>query len=159
MAKMYAKNIQLIGLEQVQRLFNELESSLTEKRLKKYFYSAGRVVVKAARQKVRFQGRMLSHTKKDIGVFSDGKRVKVGLLFNDYSLNGKTQKVAPIVRHMTEGFNQTSRKGRGKVGSRGDDFVLQGFNSKKQQVIDAMVKPVRSEMKRITKRKKGIIIT
>lgn len=159
MAKLYGENITLVGLEEVKKLFNDIESNLTEKRLKKYFYAAGRVVVRKARQRVRFTGQILSTAKKDIGVFSDGKRVKVGLLFKDYSINGKTQKVAPIVRHMTQGFKQTNRKGRGKVKALGDDFVLNAFNSNKQEVIDAMARPIRAEMKRIAKRKKGIIIT
>lgn len=130
--------VKVEGIPEIQRAFAELGHDLRASEMVSILRPAGRAVVKAARNYVPQKGEIKRAIKKDIGIVS-GKVVKgqavvdVGLRFKFYDINDQVQKVAPIARHMTEGFNQTNRasdnRKRGKVKVRTGDFIEQGFNA------------------------------
>lgn len=139
--------VEVQGVKEVQALFKRLEHELSAREMVTILRGAGREVVKASRQVVPFDGKLGQYTKRDIGIVK-GKVVRgraevdVGLRFKFYDLNDQVQKIAPIVRHFTEGFRQTQRAGdghrRGRVARRTDDFIERGFNMSTSKQMEAI---------------------
>ena len=138
--------VKVEGTESIIALFRELGAELSPREMVSILRPAGREVVKAARNFVPQQGEIKRAVKRDISVVKakvvrGQAEVNVGLKFGYYDINDQVQKVAPIVQHMTEGFQQTNRTGaksgttgrqkhsRGKVSRRTGDFIEQGFMS------------------------------
>lgn len=126
------------GVKDVQQLFRRLEHELSAKEMVSILRGPAREIVKASRQYVPFGGQLKGATKRDIGIVKarvvrGQAAVDVGLKFGYYDLNDQVQKIAPIVRHFTEGFRQTTRssdgRSRGRVRARTADFIEQGFNA------------------------------
>lgn len=147
--------VEVHGVQELQRVFDELGHELSPREMVQILRPAGREVVKAARNYVPLEGELKRATKRDIGivkarVVKGQAEVNVGLKFGYYDINNQVQKVAPIVRHMTEGFQQSNRTGeksgitqssrrsRGKVRNRTQDFVEKGFNASQQAQMQAI---------------------
>jgi hypothetical protein len=146
------------GVSQVQALFRRLEHELSAREMLTIMRPAGRVVVKASRPFVPLTGRLGNMTKRDIGitkskVVKGRAEVDVGLRFKFYDLNDQVQKIAPIVRHFTEGFHQTSRasdgRNRGRVRNRTEDFMERGFNASQAEQMAAINDGVRKKIAKL----------
>lgn len=143
--------VEVQGVKELQAMFKRLEHDLSAKEMVKILRPAGREVVKAARTVVPLQGQLKQATKRDIGivkarVVKGQAEVNVGLMFKFYDVNDTVQKIAPIVRHYTEGFTQTERSGdgkkRGRVRNRTIDFIELGFEMSKSQQLAMIDKEV-----------------
>ncbi len=146
------------GVENVKKLFASINRELSQKEMVPILRAAGREVVKSARTFVPFTGKLKQFTKRDIGIVKarvvKGKaEVTVGLKFKLYDFNGSIQKVAPIVRHFTQGFKQTNRssdgKNRGKVSQRTVDFILQGYEMSRPAQMAAINKAIANKLKKL----------
>lgn len=146
------------GVEAVKQLFNQLEHTLSPRELVSIMRGAGREVVKASRTVVPLEGQLKQATKRDISIVKarvvrGQAEVNVGLKFGYYDINDQVQKVAPIVRHYTEGFTQTDRSGdgkrRGRVRSRTMDFIERGFEISKQAQMAGINKEIDKKIARL----------
>lgn len=150
--------VKVEGVSEVKALFSRLEYELSAKEFVTILRGAGREVVKAARTVVPLEGEIKQTTKRDIGivkarVVKGQAEVNVGLKFKFYDINDQVQKVAPIVRHYTEGFSQSERSGdgkrRGKVSSRTIDFIERGFDMSQSQQMAAINKEIDKKISKL----------
>lgn len=150
--------VQVEGVNEVKQLFKRLEHSLSPREMVTILRGAGREVVKASRGFVPLDGRLGSVTKRDIGIVKarvtrGQAEVNVGLKFKFYDVNDQVQKVAPIVRHFTEGFHQTDRAGdgrrRGRVRTRTEDFIERGFNASQDKQLAGINAEIEKKIKRL----------
>lgn len=150
--------VKVEGVSEVKALFARLEHELSAKEFVQILRGAGREVVKAARTVVPLEGSLKQITKRDIGIVKSRvvkgqAEVNVGLRFKFYDINDSVQKVAPIVRHFTEGFTQTERAGdgkkRGKVRNRTIDFIERGFDISASQQMTAINKEIDKKIQKL----------
>ena len=124
------------------KILSELPKRLHDSSLRSIARKGARVVIKAARERVRVQGQLGRQIKSDIGISNDSKNkrgVKVKLRNKYYAdKDGKQRVVKKIAGHFTEGVKQSNRKGRGKVKQRYPDFVKEAGKAKENEVINVM---------------------
>lgn len=162
--------VRLEGVPELKRVFAEIEHELSAREMLSIQRGAGSVVVKASRSYVSLTGELKRATKRDIGIVKSRivkgqAETHVGLRFRDYEINGKMQKIAPIVRHFTQGFRQSNRTGaksggkgrrnRGKVRVRTQDFIEQAFNATQAEQVSAINGKVFQKLNKI-KAKHGL---
>lgn len=150
--------VRVEGVSEVKALFKRLEYELSAKEFVTILRGAGRQVAKAARTVVPLDGQLKQATKRDIGivkarVVKGQAEVNVGLKFKFYDINDQVQKIAPIVRHFTEGFTQTQRSGdgkkRGRVRNRTIDFIERGFEMSKTQQMAEINKEIEKKIRKL----------
>lgn len=147
-------NVELEGVQSVIRALSQIENDLSRRELGSTLRAAGGLVVKHARKKISpsYGSELIDAAKRDLRVFSkDRLNVSVGLGFKLLRINGDIQKAAPIIRHLTVGFNQTDRRGkenprkRGRVRSRvKSDFVADGLAAATPEIVAVMDKKVKA---------------
>src|SRR4051812_11496181 len=115
-------NVEVQGLDSVKKLFSDIENDLSAAQLRGVLDDAGRIIISEAKAETPYTGIIAQMFKKDLGVYRDRRTtakhaeyILVGERFKPYTIHGREQKVAVIAQHMTQGFSQTDRKGRGKV--------------------------------------------
>lgn len=150
--------VKVEGVAEVKALFRRLEYELSASEFVTILRGAGREVVKAARSVVPLEGQIKQAAKRDIGivkakVIKGQAEVNVGLKFKFYDINDQVQKIAPIVRHFTEGFTQTNRssdgKKRGRVRIRTIDFIERGFDISQQAQMVAINKEIEKKINKL----------
>lgn len=150
--------VKVEGVREVKALFKRLEHELSAREMVQILRGAGREIVKASRSVVPLEGSLKQATKRDIGIVKSRvvrgqAEVNVGLKFKFYDINDQVQKVAPIVRHFTEGFTQTERSGdgkrRGRVRTRTVDFIERGFQMSEQAQMSGINKEIEKKIKKL----------
>lgn len=151
----------LEGLDEVKRLFEEINKELSARETRSIIDEAGRVIVKQARTEIPWNGMIGEFFKRDLGVYRDhssssanAEYVLVGPRFKSYTIHGQDQKVAIIAQHMTEGFAQTERdtqsKGRrGKVKMQTINPVLDAYRNTVSERAVAVQKGVTKQLNKL----------
>lgn len=149
------------GMDEIKRLFEDLNKELSAKQTRSIIDEAGRVIVKQARTEIPWNGMIGEFFKRDLGVYRDhssssgsSEYVLVGPRFKNYTIHGQDQKVAIIAQHMTEGFAQTDRetesKGRrGKVKMQTINPVLDAYRNTVSERAIALQKGVTKQLNKL----------
>lgn len=152
---------QVEGLEEVKRLFEDINKELSARETRGILDEAGKVVVNQARNEIPWNGKIGEFFKRDLGVYRDhatsaknAEYVLIGPRFKNYNINGKDQKVATIAQHMTQGFSQTERetksKGRrGKVGTQTINPVLDAYSRTESERANAIRTGVKKQLAKL----------
>lgn len=155
---------QVLGLDSVKKLFEDIGRDLSAAQLRGILDDAGRVIVSQAKSDTPYDGGIGEDFKKDLGVYRDRRKsaknaqyVLVGPRFKPYTINGKSQKVAVIAQHLTEGFAQTDRSGHGRVKNQETNPVLNAFRKTKTQQNAGINNGIVKQCNRIKRKNAGVV--
>lgn len=157
---------QVDGLDSVKKFFADMDQQLRASELRWVLDEAGKVVIKEAKKENPLQGIVRELFNKDLGVYRDNRSrqstrgaeyVLVGPRFKPYTIHGQEQKIAVIAQHMTEGFQQTNRKGRGKVKTQTFNPVLNAYRETKEEQNKGIGRGIEKAVKKIKAKNEGLV--
>lgn len=159
--------IEVQGTPELIRFFNELgKSTLTPTVIRDVSRKGAQVVSKASKDNMPYQlGDIGQQGKKNVVIKNVGKSaVKVTLGGNRQTINGRSEYLPAIIRHMTAG-RQADRKIRtgrragqntGRVLNRFGDFIEKGFRQSRVQAVQVMNREMGNIIAKKAYRARGI---
>lgn len=158
-------NVEVEGLDVIKKMFIDMEAKLRPSETRKILDAGGKVIAQTAKGIVPLKGEIGRKFRQDISVYRDNRKsaknaeyVIIGPRFKQYQLkNNRSEKVAIVAQHMTIGFRQTDRRGRGRVKDIFSNPILNAYKSNKNQVNDGINNGLRKQLQKVKSKFSGVV--